>query len=632
MKKWLIFLTLSSQSLLSQTLEEKVGELLLVHFEGNAPNENSRRLIEEAKVGGFIYYNFSNELSSPSQVQTLSRGLQEQKRKSGSQIPLLITVDQEGGRVTRLKNGFTQFPSPALFGNLNNPLLVEKAAKYTAQELKAVGVNMNLAPVVDVNSNPLNPVIGNRAYSSDPDIVSALGESAIHGYEEESVISCLKHFPGHGDTGKDSHVDLATLDKSRGALDSLELIPFRKLAKKAPCVMTAHLLVREIDDKPATLSNPILEGILRQELGFEGVIISDSLVMKGLAPYGASYEELALKAILAGCDIVCLGGKLLNEPAQDEITVEDVIRIHAFLVDAVHSGKLPMERLDQSVKRILTLKERYLSKDTPERTLLSGESVSNEEAEALALEVIRLNQPPLSLNDKDTKKIADSIFQNECGGREEALLHWKQGEDFLSLGLGHFIWYPEGVEKNFDEGFPKFIAYLKNQGEPLPNDLLSGSCPWGSRAEFLSDNNSETKKMVTQFIKETKPLQANFLLYRLKERLSTLIASIPQEKRETLLKDLSALESDLQGVFMLVDYLNFKGDGLDARERYDGEGWGLSQVLLGMQEEKGPVKMRFITSAKKRLKARVSHSPRRSLEETWLPGWLDRLERYQKDV
>lgn len=335
------------------TLEEKVGQLMIVHFHGEVANQDAERLLREAHVGGFILYNWSNSLSSPDQVKRLTASLQSMNPSS---LPLLIGVDQEGGRVSRLKEGFSSHPSQE--ESFKNHSVYEDTV-LIAKELKAVGINLNFAPVVDVNSNPDNPVIGNRAYSADPEMVVKAGAEALKAYQQIGVLCTLKHFPGHGDTKSDSHHTLPRIDKSRSELSACEWLPFQKLHPKAPLIMTAHLILPAVDpDQPATFSKKLLKDILRDQWKYEGVIISDSLVMKALKSYAPTPEEAALKALLGGCDLLCFGGKLLQEPSQDELTPADIIRIHRFLVNAVKEGKYPEVELNHSIERISQLKSR----------------------------------------------------------------------------------------------------------------------------------------------------------------------------------------------------------------------------------------------------------------------------------
>lgn len=345
-----LFLLISS-SLFSFTIEEKVGQLLIVHFHGEKANEASKILLEQAHSGGFIYYDWANGLTSPEQVRTLSAGLQ---KCNPSSLPLFIAVDQEGGRVSRFKKGFPAFPSQS---NTKDGLPAQEIAIL----LKEVEINLNFAPVVDVNSNPQNPIIGDRSYSHDPEEVVRLGRLALKAYHEKGILATLKHFPGHGDTESDSHSSLPIVNKSLEELNRVELYPFKELSPETDLIMTAHLLMPALDAEfPATFSSRILTGLLRNSWDYQGLIISDSLIMKALDIYAPSIEEKALLALNAGCDLLCLGGKLLNEPAQDEFTVEDILRIHSYLVEAVKSGRYPEEKLNASFERIRHAKRKLL--------------------------------------------------------------------------------------------------------------------------------------------------------------------------------------------------------------------------------------------------------------------------------
>ena len=271
----------------------------------------------------------------------------------------------------------------------NNYELAELSAFAIGQELNAVGVNFNLSPVVDVNCNPRNPVIGIRSFGSTTDIVIPFAEKAVHGYHRAEIITSLKHFPGHGDVEVDSHQDLPLIKKSKQQLQNVELLPFKELSSLADTVMTAHVVVPSIDPvNCATLSKNVLD-ILRDEICFEGVIISDSLVMEGLLKNCSSIDEAAIKALNAGCDILMLGGKqLVGAHANLELTVADVKRIHQSLVEAVKTGGISEKRLDEAVQRILNLKNKYniSSRDdkknlqflvnTPEHNLLAKKIAS----------------------------------------------------------------------------------------------------------------------------------------------------------------------------------------------------------------------------------------------------------------
>jgi beta-N-acetylhexosaminidase len=318
------------------------------------------------------YYNWANGLHSSSQVQLLSSELQNLSKNTQESIPLFIAVDQEGGVVARLNKGFTEFPGNKALGETQNPDLAEFAAFVMGQELKAVGVNFNLAPVVDVNINPRNPVIGIRSFGNNPEEVSVFGEKALKGYRRAGIIATLKHFPGHGDVEIDSHEDLPIIHKSIEELSQVELLPFARLATAAEVIMTAHLLVPSLDRENCSTLSEVTLNLLKKNMGFQGIIISDSLVMDGVLKKCHTIDEAAIQALNAGCDILLLGGKLLTGGHVLELTVSDIQRIHSAIVEAVKYGRVKEERLNEATTKILALKKRYLtSKITESKADLS---------------------------------------------------------------------------------------------------------------------------------------------------------------------------------------------------------------------------------------------------------------------
>lgn len=352
----LIFPVFIFSSLKNMTLEEKIGQILMVHFHGKKANDEAKELIQKLHIGGIVYYNWANELISFQQVKNLSKGLQ----KLAYRIPLLIALDQEGGRISRLNKGFPSFLSNKEIGDKKDFDLAKRQALDIGKMLKRVGINMNLAPVVDINSNLKNPVIGDRSFGSNPKMVSFYGEKAIEGYHEVGIITTLKHFPGHGDVLIDSHIDLPILDKNMQKLEEIEFFPFSRLASKTDAIMTAHILVPALDSSCcATLSKKILS-YLREQISFQGVIISDSLIMDGILKQ-CSIDEAAVKALNAGCDILLLGGKLLIGSHKGfELTVSDIKRVHRSLVTAVRKGLISEKRLDSAVQKVIELKKQYL--------------------------------------------------------------------------------------------------------------------------------------------------------------------------------------------------------------------------------------------------------------------------------
>jgi hypothetical protein len=234
-----------------------------------------------------------------------------------------------------------------------------------------------------------------------------------------------------------------------------------------------------------------------------------------------------------------------------------------------------------------------------------------------------------SLSHAETLQIGRKVWQNECGGTISGLTSWNSGEDFASLGIGHFIWYPEGLRGPFDESFPKFLAFAKRRGVKLPDQLTpNDSCPWRTRAEFLAAKNSTRTTQLRQFLAGTIDLQAEYLAARLVEALPKIVEAAPTTLRPKVEKNFKRLASSAHGDYALIDYVNFKGEGILATERYAGRGWGLLQVLEGMSES-GEASDAFADSAARVLRERVKNSPPARHEARWLPGWLNRVATYR---
>ena len=326
------------------TIEEKVGQLIMVGFEGTQANETVETYIRERFVGGVVL--FSRNIQSPQQTAELTNQLQRLAEGTPHQIPLFIGIDQEGGWVIRLKEGATVLPGNMALGATDSTELAERAGEVTALELAAVGVNLNFAPVMDVNNNPDNPVIDRRSFGESPELVSRLGIPYIRGLQHNGVLATAKHFPGHGDTTVDSHFDLPTVNHDLERIHALELPPFRAaIDADVAAIMTAHIVYPAFDpDRPATLSRTILTDLLRKELGFDGLLITDDMEMKAIDDRYRS-GEAAVMAVEAGADIVMV----LWSPTKQ-------LEVFDALLSAVKSGRISQARLDQSVERILKSK------------------------------------------------------------------------------------------------------------------------------------------------------------------------------------------------------------------------------------------------------------------------------------
>ena len=300
-----------------------VGPLFMVGIPGAGVDREARELVRELQVGGVIL--FARNLEDPEQVWELTRDLQQEARDAGG-LPLLISVDQEGGSVQRLKAPFSLIPAGRELGESSTASQVEAWARTVGRELALVGINMNLAPVLDVARNPRCP-LWDRSFGSDPEKVAALGEAAIRGYGQAKVLPVAKHFPGLGDTSVDSHQVLPTAqdpDPER----TTDLLPFRQAAAAGvPAVMTAHLHVPAWDDRPATLSSVALTDWLRQRLGYQGVIITDDLEMGAIATKDP-VPEAACQALAAGADLllVCSPGQVVWAAARQLSRDQDLQR------------------------------------------------------------------------------------------------------------------------------------------------------------------------------------------------------------------------------------------------------------------------------------------------------------------
>jgi beta-N-acetylhexosaminidase len=320
----------------------------MVGFEGLEPSADVKRLIEDLGVGSVIL--FARNVDRPDQVAELVKELQSIARAAGHELPLLVAVDQEGGRVQRLRGPWTVWPPLRVLGHTGSEDLARRMGSAMAIELRACGISCNFAPVVDVDTNPQNPVIGDRSFGADPDLVARLGAAMIQGLQQEGVAASAKHFPGHGDTDLDSHFDLPAVSHSRSRLDDVELRPFRKAIEVGVAtVMTAHVVVRELDPElPATLSPRVIDGLLRRELRYEGVIVSDDLEMQAVSKTWGS-AGAAVLAARAGCDVL----PLCARPEAQVEAVEGLVR-------ATESGAISWAAMDDACGRIRRLKERFL--------------------------------------------------------------------------------------------------------------------------------------------------------------------------------------------------------------------------------------------------------------------------------
>ncbi len=333
-------------------LRKKIGQLFIIGFDGYSVPPEFRKFIEEYHLGGTIY--FKRNVQSPAQIAELSNELQFSCRPKGCP-PIFISIDHEGGKVNRLVKPFTKFPGNDHLGELGSAKIAFDFGAVLGRELKAVGININYAPVVDVNSNPDNPVINSRAFSNDPELCGKMGSAVCRGIQKMGVIAVAKHFPGHGDTKEDSHFALAKVDKTVEELEKLELIPFRRVIRsRVEAIMTAHIINPKLDPKyPATMSEATINGLLREELRFSKLVISDDLEMKAISDhYGP--DEAAVMSIKAGCDLLIYRG-------DNGLPVNQIEAI----AKAIESGEIPEETFNKALARIAAAKKVYAEQKKP---------------------------------------------------------------------------------------------------------------------------------------------------------------------------------------------------------------------------------------------------------------------------
>ena len=340
-------------------LRAKIGQMLIVGFRGLEADTDSSivKAINDLNLGGVILFDYDvpssgemkRNITDPEQTKELIKNL-----KSASPS-LFVAVDSEGGLINRLKDkyGFTNIPSAENMG-LEDPDQTKEHALFLGNQLRELGFNVNFAPVVDVNINPENPVIGGiqRSFSEDPEVVTAHASSFISGLNENNIISAIKHFPGHGSSEDDSHLGLVDITNT---YQTEELIPYREIINSGynDMVMTAHVMNTNIDaDYPATMSPNFLQNILREELGFNGVIVSDDMQMGAITEH-FGFEEAIIKSINAGCDLLIISNN------GGEYSEEDYYRAVDIIFNAVMSGEINIETINNSYNRIMEIKKRY---------------------------------------------------------------------------------------------------------------------------------------------------------------------------------------------------------------------------------------------------------------------------------
>ena len=464
------------------TLEQKVGALFSMSFEGVSIDSETRRHFAACHIANYIL--FAENLGDYKSTANLTISLQQIARDV-SGIPAFISTDQEGGMVERLHSGATHFPSNMAISAAGYNNQTKIIGRMVGKELRALGINLNHAPCVDINNNPLNPVIGIRSYSDDPKIVAMSGCGYIQGLQESGCIAQAKHFPGHGNTHIDSHLSLPTIDSSLEELEEMELIPFRQAIEVGvDSMMTAHILFPKLepDNLPATMSKRILTGLLRERLGFDGLIMTDSMSMNAIKEY-YGMERGCVAAIAAGADVVCMRADF-----------DDQRRAYSAVLEAVKSGELPMGRVDDAITRQVRLKTKYaigfnnenidaLVERYPEHEAFADEisaksiTLFRDQERLLPItnrRLIAISPPPVSVNIADDQFDPPMSFAEylarETGGDFEIIPYEPDAADIsrvINRADGHGVIVQGAYNAAFSKGQQQLASELVKLDIPL---------------------------------------------------------------------------------------------------------------------------------------------------------------------
>lgn len=330
--------------ILNMSLDEKIGQLLITGLEYTEMSDRERNLIQSHKIGGFIL--FKRNIEDYEQTRELIDSLK--RTNSNNKVSLFLSIDEEGGRVSRLNNIFNKMPPVSYLGVKNSKNLAFQYGQIQASKLLALGLNLNFSPVLDVNSNPENKVIGDRAISNNPEIVASLGMQISEAMMESSIIPVGKHYPGHGNTQEDSHYSLPIISKSKIELEEVELLPFKNAIDNGiPGLMIGHLYLEDLSDMPASLSSEIITEMLRKEQGFKGIVFSDDLTM-GAISETYSIGEATVKFLIAGGDIalICHGE-------------DNIYQVISSIKEALVKKQITESELDEKLYRIISVKNRF---------------------------------------------------------------------------------------------------------------------------------------------------------------------------------------------------------------------------------------------------------------------------------
>jgi len=413
--------------LVDMSLEQKVAQMFVFTFFGTPANQYALDVLSDWQPGAVAL--LPSNLGDPVSVTNLTNSLQQTVTQAGG-VPLFIAVDQEGGVVAHLKDGFTEFPVPMLLTATGNTELAYQVAQAKASEMRAVGINMNFAPVADLHTNPDNPIIGRRSFGSNPQMVAPILSAFISGLQDGDVLATAKHFPGHGDTASDSHLTLPVIDYDLDRLEDVELVPFRAaIDSGVGAIMAAHIWFPQLESQenlPASLSQSIISGLLRDSMQYDGLIITDAMDMDAIDTRFTP-EERAFRAVEAGHDLILVGA---------HVSPENQIAAMQAVVNAVDDGMIDESRIDASVQRILAAKAEFGVLDWQPLDAQSAAARIDVEANDKLIEsvfragitVVRDQQPALLLQGDVAFLYPDSRFSLWRACRDYS-------DQLLSLGI-----------------------------------------------------------------------------------------------------------------------------------------------------------------------------------------------------
>lgn len=476
------------------TLEQKIGQMQMVGLPGPFLDDVTRRRIVDLGVGGAIF--LERNTTSPDQVLELTQSMQNLAINQGPGLPLFIGWNHEGGSVVRRAAGLTQFPANMAVGLSGQPETAFEIGQATAEEMLSLGVNMNFAPVLDVNTEPANPVIGLRSYGDIPELVAAYGQNYIQGQQQTGVIAVAKHFPGHGGVDVDSHLALPTLDSSLESVTESELPPFQAaLDADVAAIMVAHIQIPALDPsgRPASLSNEIVNGLLRDRWGFDGVIMTDALGMQAITDQ-YSFEEGAIQAMMAGNDL------LLTVETSDHPE-----RIHQALVGAVQASRISESQIDDSVRRLIRLKLAAPINPGPAGPLLPNQDVHRTLAENLGRAAVKLFQDepgwlPLTVSSRVVLVTPDKMNPGPTAGDQKSAL----GEKLAGRGLSV-------TELFYNDESPGDIASIQGRALSLAQSAdVYVVVTWDAILRYAHHQETAQESLVNALLATGKPVVAVF--------------------------------------------------------------------------------------------------------------------------